>query len=57
MWSLGSGWFCGVQAPEAHSVQWEAACGRSAAAVCEERGPLGGDSALTYENSGGRDRV
>jgi len=32
-------------------------CGRSAAAVCQQRSPLGTDSALTSENSGGRDRV
>jgi hypothetical protein len=32
-------------------------CGRSAAAVCEERCPQGADSALTCENCGGRDRV
>jgi len=32
-------------------------CGRSAAAVCQERCPLGTDSALTSENCGGRDRV
>ena len=31
--------------------------GRSAAAVCQERGPLGADGALTCENGGGRDRV
>jgi hypothetical protein len=30
--------------------------GRSAAAVCQERCPLGTDSALTSQNSGGRDR-
>jgi hypothetical protein len=34
-----------------------AACGRSAAAVCEERCPLAADRSLTSENSGGRDRV
>jgi hypothetical protein len=56
-WSLGEGWSCGVQLPRPHPVRWGAARGRSAAAVGEERRPLGADRSLTSENSGGRDRV
>jgi hypothetical protein len=55
-WSLGLGWSGGVQLRRAHPVRWGAACGRSAAAVGEERCPLGTRRALTSENSGGRDR-
>jgi hypothetical protein len=51
------GWSPVVRLWRAHPVQRGADCGRSAAAVCQERCPLGAVSALTSENSGGRDRV
>jgi hypothetical protein len=56
-WSLSWCWSGVVRLWRAHPVQLGADCGRSAAAVCEERCPLGADSALTCENCGGRDRV
>jgi hypothetical protein len=56
-WSLRWCWSRVVRLWRAHPVRRGAACGRSAAAVCQERCPLGADSALTCENSGGRDRV
>ena len=56
-WSLGEGWSGGVQLRRAHSVRPGADCGRSAAAAREECCPSGAHSALTSENSGGRDRV
>ena len=46
-----------AQLRRAHRVRRGAGCGRSAAAVREERCPPAADSALTSENSGGRDRV
>jgi hypothetical protein len=46
-----------AQLRRAHRVRRGAGCGRSAAAVREERCPPAAGSALTCENSGGRDRV
>jgi hypothetical protein len=56
-WSVRWWWSGVVRRWRAHPVQRGADCGRSAAAVCQERCPLGADSALTCENCGGRDRV
>jgi hypothetical protein len=56
-WSVRWCWSPVVPRWRPHPAQRGAACGRSAAAVCEERCPLGADRALTSENSGGRDRV
>ena len=56
-WSVRWWWSGVVRRWRAHPVQPGADCGRSAAAVWEERCPLGADSALTCENCGGRDRV
>jgi len=46
-----------AQLRRAHRVRRGAGCGRSAAAVREERCTPAAGSALTSENSGGRDRV
>jgi hypothetical protein len=56
-WSLRWCWSRVVWLRRAHPVRRGAACGRSAAAVCQERCPLGANSALSCENGGGRDRV
>jgi hypothetical protein len=56
-WSVRWWWSGVVQLREAIRFGGGAGCGRSAAAVGEERCPLEAVSALTSENSGGRDRV
>ena len=56
-WSLRWWWSPVVRLWRAHPVQRGADCGRGAAAACQERCPPGADSALTSENSGGRDRI
>src|SRR5918993_874105 len=54
-WSLGEGGPVASSSGGPTRFGGGAACGRGAAAVCEERCRLGTDRALTSENSGGRD--
>jgi len=56
-WSVRWCWSPVVPWLEPYPAQRGVGCGRSAAAVGEERCPLGADSALTCENCGRRDRV
>jgi hypothetical protein len=56
-WSVRWCWSPIVPRWRPYPAQRGVGCGRAAAAVCQERCPLGTDSALTSENCGGRDRV